>query len=59
MAEVAQFGRALDCGSSCRGFDPRPSPHLIHLLLFIPAILRGLLERRRFPVVPSVGAVRR
>lgn len=28
MAVVAQLVRALDCGSKCRGFEPRRSPHL-------------------------------
>ena len=27
MAIVAQLVRALDCGSKCRGFEPRRSPH--------------------------------
>lgn len=26
MAAVAQLVRALDCGSKCRGFEPRRSP---------------------------------
>lgn len=29
MATIAQLVRALDCGSKCRGFEPRWSPHLI------------------------------
>ena len=30
MVGVAQFGRALDCGSSGRGFKSHRSPHLQH-----------------------------
>ena len=29
MAVVAQSGRAPDCGSGCRGFKSRRSPHFI------------------------------
>ena len=38
MAVVAQLVRALDCGSKCRGFEPRRSPFffspIILLLIF-------------------------
>ena len=28
----SSVGRAPDCGSGCRGFDPRRSPHYFHYL---------------------------
>ncbi len=34
MAVVAQSVRALDCGSKCRGFEPRRSPILYLFQLF-------------------------
>lgn len=32
MAIVAQLARALDCGSKCRGFEPRRSPFFLLFL---------------------------
>ncbi len=46
MAIVAQLVRALDCGSKCRGFEPRRSPIFIRecLLNWIQAIILGLVQ---------------
>ena len=35
MVSVAQLVRALDCGSSCRGFESPHSPQLIEVILIL------------------------
>lgn len=57
LAIVAQLVRALDCGSRCRGFEPRRSPHssVATRMSFFDAILIGLLQgiTEFFPVSSS------
>ncbi len=32
----SSVGRAPDCGSGCRGFDPRRSPHYFPFIVYSP-----------------------
>ena len=35
MVAVVQFGRAADCDSVCRGFEPRQRPHFFTINTFV------------------------
>lgn len=46
MVAVAQFGRALDCGSGCRGFESHQPPHFDNTTFLLYGPLAQLVEQR-------------